>query len=610
MRYLTSTVLAWGLALMACSFLLLSPAAAQRKEGVLVIRNVRVFDGIRVLDGFTVLVQDGKIRAAASDADIPAQAEVIDGTDQTLLPGLIDSHTHTFFPEHLKQALIFGVTTELDMFTSHRFAAEMRKQQAAGQGLDRADLFSAGTLVTSAGGHGTEYGLEIPTISGPDEAQAFVDARIAEGSDYIKIVYEGDGPLGVNRDTLAAVIAAAHERGKLAVVHIGSLAGAREAVGLGCDALAHLFVDRSPDPEFGRFVAARGASVVPTLTVLEGTCGVPSGASLVGDECLAPYLTEANVGNLKMAFPPSDPQASLVAAQEAVRLLKAEGVPILAGTDCPNLGTAHGASIHRELELLVEAGLTPAEALASATSVPAKAFGLQDRGRIAPGLRADLVLVKGDPTADITATRDIVAVWKLGVKVDRGAYRAAVEQEAAQARKQRQAPTPAGSESGLVSDFDAGKPTVAFGFGWSVSTDSIMGGRSTAQIKVVAGGANDSKGSLLVTGEIASGAGYPWAGAMFAPGPYPMAPANLSGRKRISFWAKGDGKAYSVMLYAASRGYMPGIQTFVAGPEWKQFTFRFAQFGGITGHDLTAVLFSGGTTPGKFEFQVDDVRFE
>ncbi|MEW6737805.1 MAG: amidohydrolase family protein [Acidobacteriota bacterium] len=90
-------------------------------------------------------------------------------------------------------------------------------------------------------------------------------------------------------------------------------------------------------------------------------------------------------------------------------------VLILAGTDAPNPGTAHGLSLHRELELLVQSGLTPLEALASATSAPAQAFCFHDRGHIAEGVRADLVLVNGDPSVNINATRDIVGVWKLGV---------------------------------------------------------------------------------------------------------------------------------------------------------------------------------------------------
>ena len=92
---------------------------------------------------------------------------VIDGRGKTLMPGLIDAHTHTFAPEHLRAAVVFGVTTELDMFTLASFAAARRAEQAAGKADDRADLFSAGTLVTAPGGHGTEYGLPIPTIKRP-----------------------------------------------------------------------------------------------------------------------------------------------------------------------------------------------------------------------------------------------------------------------------------------------------------------------------------------------------------------------------------------------------------------------------------------------------------
>ena len=120
------------------------------------------------------------------------------------------------------------------MFTDYRFAQKMRAEQRAGNVATRADLFSAGTLATAPGGHGTEYGIAIPTIAGPDEARAFVDARIAEGSDYLKIVYD-DGATyrmhmpTISRAILKALVDAAHARGKLAVVHIGSYQGAVDA---------------------------------------------------------------------------------------------------------------------------------------------------------------------------------------------------------------------------------------------------------------------------------------------------------------------------------------------------------------------------------------------
>lgn len=170
-------------------------------------------------------------------------------------------------------------------------------------------------------------------------------------------------------------------------------------------------------------------------------------------------------------------------------------------------------------------------------------------------------------------------------------------------------PAPAGSESGLVSDFDAGTATVKFGAGWFDSTDQMMGGKSTEQFKVVDGGAEGSKGSLQITGEIAGGTTFPWAGAMFMPGAKPFAPANLSSKNTISFWAKGDGKTYRVLLFAASGGPIPAMQEFDAGSDWKQYTFPLNSFH-TEGHDLEGLLFSGGPAPGTFAFQIDDVQFK
>lgn len=167
---------------------------------------------------------------------------------------------------------------------------------------------------------------------------------------------------------------------------------------------------------------------------------------------------------------------------------------------------------------------------------------------------------------------------------------------------------PVGSVSGLVSDFDEGAPSAKFGSGWVDSTDQLMGGKSTAQMKVVDGGAEGSKGSLLVTGNIAPGSPYPWAGAMFLPGLKPFAPANLSSKKEIDFWAKGDGKTYRLMLFSASTGQIPATQSFVAGSEWTHYSFPISSFEGMDGHDLEGMLFSGGPAPGPFGFQIDKVE--
>jgi len=329
----------------------------------------------------------------------------------------------------------------------------------------------------------------------------------------------------------------------------------------------------------------------------------------VTDPRLSPYIDEQTAANLKKSFPLTPKsKTNFSYALAAVRALHASGVAILAGTDAPNPGTAHGASIHRELELLVEAGLTPTEALRSATSVPARAFGLLDRGRIAPGLRADLVLVKGDPAPDITATRDIVAVWKTGAQADRATVRGAVEKEK-QETAAKASPPPPGSASGLISDFEQGTTATKFGAGWSVSTDAIANGKSTAELRCIAGGAEGSKGALEISGTISDAFAFPWAGALFSPGSAPMAPAKLSSKKAIHFWIRGDGRPYRLMVFSKSGGYNPAMQNLTVTTEWKEVRIPFSVFGSDA-HDMSGILFSAGGSPGAFQFAIDNVRLE
>ena len=587
-------------------------ASADNDHSAFVIRHARVFDGHKVLAQADVWVDAGKIKAIGKDLKVPSDVKVIDATGDTLLPGLIDAHTHAF-GNALKEAEIFGVTTELDMFTDVKYMQQTKKDQADGKDLDLADLRSAGTLATAPGGHGTEYGIQIPTLSTPAEAQPWVDARIAEGSDYIKIVIDdayGSHRPTLDNATLKALVDAAHKRGKLAVVHIGRQVDARMVIEAGADGLAHLFADTAPDPDFAHLVAAHHAFVVPTLDVLESVSSIASGESLTTDPRVAPYLTADDIVNLKRSFPPMSTHPTEKYAEQTVAELKAAHVPILAGTDAPNPGTSHGSSLHRELELLVRSGLTPQEALASATSAPATAFHLDDRGVLAPGKRADLLLVKGDPTEDIKATRDIVSVWKVGVEDDRATYRAVLEKAKQDAEKAAQAPRPSPSDITLISDFEDGTSNAKFGTGWMLSTDSIAGGKSTGDMRIIDGGSNGGKHALEISGVIDAGLPYAWSGVMFSPGSQPFAVMDLSSKKSISFFAKGDGQTYRVLVFTTSGGRIPAQQTFTAGSDWKQTNIPFASFNGTDGHDIMAILFVGGPAAGKFDFQIDDVKLE
>ena len=606
-------VLVCGVLMALCGSAAIAADTAQdkTKPACFAIRDVRVFDGLKAIEKTTVLVRGGKIENVAAAMKIPADARIIDGSGKTLLPGLIDSHTH-IFGTGLQQSLQFGVTTDIDMFTSVEFLKAMKAQQAAGPNPDRSDLISSGTLATVPGGHGTEFGIAIPTLTKPEEAQAFVDARIAEGSEFIKIIYSHGWQFpSLDKPTLAALIQAAHNRKKLAAVHIDTEQDARDAIESGADILAHVWYDHEPDDALMTLAREHHCILIPTLTVISTICGLKPGVALINDPELEPLIPSSALAGLKTQFPgTSFTQANFDVAAGAASAFKKNGLVVLAGTDAPNPGTTYGASLHQELELLVQSGLTPAEALTAATALPAKVFGLADRGRIAKGLRADLLLVDGNPTANIKDTRRIAGIWKEGVELDRTSYRETIAQEKKPAASQ---PAPAFLSElavGMLSDFEDGTPGSRFGSGWIPSTDAMMGGKSTVEVKIAAGGANSSHHCLALSGEVAAGLAYAWSGTIMFPAGKPFEATDLSKAERISFWAKGDGQTYRILLYSKETGYMPTTQSFTCGAEWREVSFAFKDFPKLNSTQITAIGFTAGPKPGPFSFSLDDIELK
>ncbi len=410
---LLKTVAAWGQ----------TPAASQ------LIHDVRVFDGEQVLEHRSVLIEDGKISRIGGPELKITNAEVVEGRSRTLFPGLIDAHVH--IPNHAEQAahqaLVLGVTTQLDMFNGGERLNQIKKMETEDR-PDLADVRTAGIGATVPGGHPTQMGGGlIPTISSPGQAQDWVDARIAEGSDYIKIIHD-DGstwtwttkrvPM-LDNGTMRALVEAAHRRGKLAVVHVLSEPQARDAIAAGADGLAHMFTGDTVGADFGQLAASHHVFVIPTLSTIYWDCGKSEGPAILLDPHLGPHIGDEWRKSMDVPKPDASKNHFCNGTDQGIHQLIAAHVPILTGTDAPIPGTTYGASVHGEMTLLVRAGLTPLQALAAATSAPAACFHLADRGWIRPGMRADMVLVDGDPTSDIQATRNIVAVWKRGVRVQR-----------------------------------------------------------------------------------------------------------------------------------------------------------------------------------------------
>jgi imidazolonepropionase-like amidohydrolase len=398
-------------------------AAAESGETTL-IRNARIFDGNTVFAGGSVLVREGTTAAVGRKVQAPNHVGVVDGRGKTLMPELIDAHTHTLKRESLVEALRFGVTTQIDLGTpSIQFARAMSEEQLDGRARDRAHLLSAGRVVTVAGGHGSQEF----TLNGAQYADQFIADRIAEGSEFIKLILEDrQGRIPTfDEITFKAAVHAATRRGKLAVVHVKTTEHARWAAEAGASGLAHGYHLGTPDAQLPNLLRERRLFVIPTLTVYEAVWDLPGRFDLIQDIRITNFLDSGPLSqmNRQLSDRPSRDVAEehhRIATANILALFRA-GVPILAGSDVPNPGTLYGASLHRELELLTRAGLPPIEVLRSVTSVPARCFRLDGRGVIAEGARADLVLVNGNPDADITSTRDIVAVWKEGRKVNRTA---------------------------------------------------------------------------------------------------------------------------------------------------------------------------------------------
>jgi imidazolonepropionase-like amidohydrolase len=587
---------------MSCSAAVLAAAT--------LVQDVRVFDGKTVHERRSVLIDNGVIVDANYRGAVPAGARLVSGAGRTLLPGLIDAHVHAY--RHRELPLLFGVTTQVDMFTPDlQNMRDTARAMAAGENRHQADMFSAGIMVTAKGGHGTQFGAPIPTLANAADAQAFVDARIAEGSHFIKITLEeGHGEHRMNSldiATVKAAIDAAHRRGKLAVVHISTLANARAALEAGADGLVHLFIapaiTASEVDGLAQLARAKSAFVIPTFSVLESMAGVKPD-ELLADAGLAKLLDKEQKLPLKSSYGPAPAPALLAAPKAVVAAMRKAGVTVLAGTDAGNPGAQYGISMHHEMASLVDAGLTPREALAAATSGPAKAFRLGKRGQVANGFKADLLLVEGNPLTDIASTRRIVEIWKDGESVSplRDQQRLKVAQELAPGN-QLQVKLPA---DGRISLFSKEKLASPFGSGWQLSNDSAMGGNSSTKVELQPAGA-DGQAALAVEAQVATGFPYPWAGVAFLPGARPFQAADLSAARLVRFRVRGDGQRYQLAMM--SRGVaIPGTVAFSAGAEWAEVSIPFSDFPGIDPSAVTMIGFNAGPKLGAYRFEIADVR--
>jgi len=463
-RHWNAALLAAGLALglAACgrepADLVRVPAAP---PAALLVRNVTVLEvatGTRVPDR-DVLLRDGRIAAiTATGAANPGGASELDGAGATLLPGLIDMHGHVGNgsapswlnkmpdPErNLRSYLYSGVTTVLDPAGMAPQAFTLRDRVAAGA-LPGPRVYQAGPMITAPGGHPVAilenlvpwwlnwYLIDHFTrqVATPDEARAAVREIAGFKADVIKLSVDSipDDVPRLSDATVAAAVDEAHKHGLRAVAHIGTFADAVAAAEARAALWVHgVYKERLTDEQVAQ-LAAYGVPMVPTTIVFESYALLGQ-----GPRAATPLERETVPPDILAAFdhPPQSKaseyfrphieklRANRAAWRDNVRRLKAAGVTILAGSDA-QMGVFPGPGLHRELALLVESGLTPAEAIRAATLDAAQflAAGAEPEfGVVAEGKRADLLLVEGDPVADLSALARIRAVIKGGVPLER-----------------------------------------------------------------------------------------------------------------------------------------------------------------------------------------------
>ncbi|KAH6608443.1 amidohydrolase [Trichoderma cornu-damae] len=355
------------------------------------IQNVRVFDGTGLSALQTVVIDGENIGNDTGGVEV-----TVDGNGGVLIPGLIDCHVHVSNVAGLEALASYGVTTAMVM------ACRNYTQCAPLRGLEGvASFVSAGIPATGPGSqHSKTFNLSAPYLVYPDDnATAVVSYAFGNGSDFYKITAENNGP---GQSMQNSLVGAVHDLGKQSMTHAADLDAWAQAAVSGTDGIQHM-------PTNGRINAsdiltARKSSntwSTPTMNIARYAFANPAILAFTGHQVGGPDSYE-NV-------------------YENVKAVHAAGIPILAGTDAvgtinANISVPFGLSLHFELENLVEAGLTAVEALRAATELAAQHHRLTDRGRIAPGMRADLVLLRSNPLANISNTRDIARVWVGGIE--------------------------------------------------------------------------------------------------------------------------------------------------------------------------------------------------
>ena len=553
----------------------------------LLFKNATVFNGQVFVKNTDLEITNGAISAIGENLESSAVRR-IDASGKTIIPGLVDAHTHSF-GEALPLALNFGVTAQIDMFTAPSILSNEIENRKNVTQAKQADLFSAGMLATNDGGHGTQFGIPIETLSTPEQAKVWVQRRIDEGSDFIKLVYMPYSGYfnSVDRATSAAIIGAAHIKGLIVVAHISSQRAAKELLEEGIDGFVHIFADQKISQEVLDLAKSNNIFVIPTLSVIASAGQVRLADELAEDPTIAEFLHSEQKQQLAAGFGGHKiPGFELPIAIENTRRLHQAGIRILAGSDAPNPGTSYGASIHQELELLAKAGLGTVDLINAEMEIMGDPYFIpQESGNYVAALKAPNMTVDGTmpyPLNNIRATRDIQSIYKNGLKVKRISNSDIDHNQAI--------------NSPRLSNFSTGLDTENNQL-WSKTDDSMTNGSSTASIEL-------SQGVLKVSATVAQGFMFPWAGAAV----FGDNTNDISSYETLSFKIRGNNGQYQAMTFSGAQPGPPPSQAFTVTREWQTINLALSSFRGLDRTKLSGLAIVAGPNKGKFEYYLDDVK--
>ncbi|HRD40958.1 MAG TPA: amidohydrolase family protein [Bacteroidia bacterium] len=369
--------------------LLILTSCSSKQEKITIISNVGLFDGYSYKSNVNLAFDGEKIIEISEQTLKYKNANEIDGRGKTIIPPLLNAHVHVWRKNDLKEALNAGVFALLDMHNTDSSSVELRGYR---NNQDCAYYYSSGPGATVPAGHGTEYGVYVPTINHSVSPQQFIKDRINNGSDYIKIFREPCMPT-LNYTQIKEVITTTHTNNKLAVAHVSL---AKDAAVIGeqhIDGFAHLWFDTTATETQWDSITRYKAFIIPTLYVTTGLV-----QSWKGKEFIDEWLVEENI---------------LKEAKKAYE----KGMTILAGTDAPNLNFNYGTDLYQELKLLSKAGIPNIDVMKAATTNVSTCFKLKEFGPLEKGKPSSFILINGNPLHNINDIEKIEGIWKLGRRI-------------------------------------------------------------------------------------------------------------------------------------------------------------------------------------------------